>query len=164
VLKIGKIKYLIETEPTGSGSCGRERSNVISLLAWECLRVRLLVCASDRCLELLHMVTGTAGVVSCNSQRRSCGLWWLVLTFCVGKVALHSPPIPVGLSCAPVCMLWHKAIGIRYTHQWAAAMQETGLWSITVLAILHWPKHMEMMIKIHFTVWSLMTPIKNPGC
>ena len=72
VLKIRKIKYLIETEPIGSGSCGRERNNIISLLAWGCLRVCLLGCASDTRLELLLMVPGTARVVRCNSQRSSC--------------------------------------------------------------------------------------------
>lgn len=75
VLKIRKIKYLIETEPIepmGSGSPGRERNIVISFLAWGCLCVCLLGRASDRCLKLLHMVPGTARVVRCNSQRSLC--------------------------------------------------------------------------------------------
>lgn len=47
----------------------------------------------------------------------------------MGKVALYSPPAPIGLCCPPVCMIWHKAIGVNtdlpmgFSHEWDRTVQ-----------------------------------------
>lgn len=145
MLKTRKIKYLLETEPTGSRSPGREMNNVISPLAGGCLHVCLLGCGSDRCPELLHTVPGTAVVVRCNSQRSP-------LAFCVGKVVLRSPSTSVGLSCAPVCVMRHRAVVDNTQLPEDCSRARDGTMSITALDTLCWPKHTIPMVKIHFTV------------